>query len=75
MKEVCLESGPERMNRVCLHDVPGQGILLGRGDIYLKARWPYHFVLQSFGSGTARNELIADRRDRDGMYGRMRLEK
>ena len=34
-----LESGPERMSRACLPDAPGQGIPLGRGDIYLKARW------------------------------------
>ena len=33
MKEVRLESRPERKNRVCLPDVPGQGIPLGRGDI------------------------------------------
>ena len=33
MKEMHLESGPERMNRVCLLDAPGQGIPLGRGDI------------------------------------------
>ena len=34
MKEVCLESGPKRMNRVPLPDAPGQGITLplGRGD-------------------------------------------
>ena len=27
-----LESGPERKNRVCLPDTPGQGNLLGRSD-------------------------------------------
>ena len=33
MKEVHLESRPERMNRVCFPDVPGQGIPLGRGKM------------------------------------------
>ena len=73
IKEVCLESGPERINIVYLPDVPGQGIPLGRGDIYLKARWPYRFVLQlqSLVPGTSRNDLLADWREWDGVYGGM----
>ena len=33
MKDVCLESGLKRINRVCLPDGPGQDIPLGMGDI------------------------------------------
>ena len=33
MKEVRLESGPERMNRICVPDASGQGIPSGRGDV------------------------------------------
>ena len=33
MKEVRLESTPERMNRISLPDAPGQGVPLVRGDI------------------------------------------
>ena len=33
MKEVCLESRAERMNRVCLSDDPGQAISQGTGNI------------------------------------------
>ena len=44
------------MNRICLPDAAGQGIPLVKCDIYLKARWPRGFVLQSLGPGTSRNE-------------------
>ena len=44
------------------------------GTIYLKARWQYRFVLQSLGPGTARNDSLADRRERDGVYGGMSPE-
>ena len=67
-----LECGPERMNieSVSL-------MLLGRashweGAIYLKARWPFRFVLQFLCPGTARNDSLADRRERDGVYGEMK---
>ena len=54
-------------------------MLLGRaihweGSLYPQARWPYHFVLQSLGPGTPRNDSLADRRERDGVYGGMSPE-
>ena len=33
MKEVCLDSRPERLNRVRLPDVPWQGISQGMDDV------------------------------------------
>ena len=50
-------------------------MLLGRtfqreGATYLKARWPYRFVLESLGPGTSRRDLDADLRKREGVcYG------
>ena len=35
------------------------------GATYLKARWPYRFVLESLGPGTSRRDLDADLRRRD----------
>ena len=32
------------------------------GATYLKARWPYRFVLESLGPGTSRRDLDADLR-------------
>ena len=32
------------------------------GATYLKARWPYRFVLESMGLGTSRRDLDADLR-------------
>ena len=45
-------------------------ILMGRafhreGAIYLKVRWPYRFVVQSLGPGTARNASLSNRREQD----------
>ena len=37
------------------------------GATYLKARWPYHFVLESLGLGTSRRDLEADLRGREGV--------
>ena len=33
---------------------------------YLKARWPYRFVLESLGPGTSRRDLDADMRSDKG---------
>ena len=35
------------------------------GATYLKARWPYRFVLESLGPGTSRRDLDADLRRRE----------
>ena len=40
------------------------------GATYLKACWPYRFVLESLGPGTSRRDLDADLRRREGL-GRM----
>ena len=37
------------------------------GRTYLKARWPYRFVLESLGPGTSRRDLDADLRRREGL--------
>ena len=37
------------------------------GATYLKARWPYRFVLESLGPGTSRRDLDADLRRREGL--------
>ena len=37
------------------------------GATYLKARWPYRFVLESLGPGTSRSDLDADLRRREGV--------
>ena len=34
---------------------------------YLKARWPYRFVLESLGPGTSMRDLDADLRRREGL--------
>ena len=36
------------------------------GATYLKARWPYRFVLESLGLGTSRTDIDADLRRREG---------
>ena len=46
----------ERLNGVLLLDA------LGEGATYLKARWPYRFVLESLGPGISRRDLDADLR-------------
>ena len=56
----------ERLNGVLL-DALGEGIPEGGSDIYLKARWPYRFVLESLGLGTSRRDLDADLRRREGL--------
>ena len=38
------------------------------GVKYLKAHWPYHFVLQSLGPGTSKNELLANRTRRRSVW-------
>ena len=38
------------------------------GATYLKARWPYHFVLESLGPGTSRIDLDADLRRREWLF-------
>ena len=37
------------------------------GATYLKARWPYLFILESLGPGTSRRDLVADLRRREGL--------
>ena len=37
------------------------------GETYLKARWPYRFVLESLGPATSRRDLDADLRRREGL--------
>ena len=37
------------------------------GATYLKARWPYRFVLESLVPGTSRRDLDADLRRREGL--------
>ena len=37
------------------------------GVMYPKSGWPYHFVLQSLGPGTARDDSLTNQRERDGM--------
>ena len=37
------------------------------GATYLKARWPYRFVLESLGPGTSKRDRDADLRRRDGL--------
>ena len=36
------------------------------GATYLKARWPYRFVLESLGPGTSRRDLDADLEGKKG---------
>ena len=52
---------PERLNGVLLLDALGEDIPR-EGATYLKARWPYRFVLESLGPGTSRRDLDADLR-------------
>ena len=56
----------ERLNGVLLLDALGEDIPEG-GSAYLKARWPYRFVLESLGPGTSRRDLDADLRRREGL--------
>ena len=52
----------ERLNGVLLLDALREEIPEGVRDIYLKARWPYRFVLESLGPGISRRDLDADLR-------------
>ena len=56
----------ERLNGVFLLDALEEDIPEG-GATYLKARWPYRFVLESLGPGTSRRDLDADLRRREGL--------
>ena len=58
-----------RTNRVSPPDAHRQGhrTFHWDGARYLRARWPYRFVLQSLGPGTSRNDSLADRTEWDGV--------
>ena len=56
----------ERLNGVLVLDALGEDIP-EKGAIYLEARWPYRFVLESLGPGTSRRDLDADLRRREGL--------
>ena len=72
MKEVHLESRLER--RVSFPDAPWQGIPLERA-IYMKACWPYCFVIQSLGPGASRSDSLTNLKEKERADGGMSSER
>ena len=52
---------------VSLSLMPAGRAFQKEGATYLKARWPYRFVLEPLGLGTPRRDLDADLRGREGV--------
>ena len=74
MKEVRLDSRLERMNGIYLHDAPGQGIALGRGDVS-DGLLAISLCLTVLGPKISRNDSLANQRKRDGVYSRITSDR